>query len=308
MAVVSQRINKILARLGVLKPMIVNFAKCAAVLTLLMGGGIKVFAQEDSAIDRTDNPTGDRTGTRPAPPEAVAYLGGAVLYSSEYLGSAEEEFRVLPNLSVYDFKGFDFAALALSYDAIDIGGGQGFGQWTFRAGPRAGFQFGRDSDESPTLDGLEDIDSSLVTGGFARVSYGPVGIRINAGQDIIGGHGGFVADLSVGTQLPLGKLFLQPSVSINWADANHNQTVFGITQAQTSTLSEFTIGSGVYGYSANAVGWIDIGEHWQASASLSYRWFVNDARNSPVITAIDGSRNGIFSTIGFTRKFDLSNY
>jgi len=244
-----------------------------------------------------DAPSDAVLGNANDPDAAVAYLGGTILYTSEYLGSADEEFRVLPNLSVYNFKGFDFAALALSYDLVDIGGGEGFGQWSLRLGPRVGYQFGRDSDDSDTLTGLEDVDGSLVTGGFVRASYGPVGVRLNAGQDIIGGHDGFVVDASVGTQLPLGKFVIQPSVSLNWADGNHNQSFFGITPEQAA----------ITGLDSNAVGWVDIGE-WQASASFSYRRFIEDSLDSPIINAPDGSRNGIFSNISLTRKFDLSKY
>ena len=256
-----------------------------------------------------DAPSDAVLGNANDPDAAVAYFGGTVLYNSEYLGSADEEFRVLPNLSVYNFKGFDFAALALSYDLVDIGGGEGLGSWSLRLGPRAGYQFGRDSDDSETLTGLEDIDGSLVTGGFVRASYGPVGVRVNAGQDIIGGHDGFVLDASVGTQLPLGNFVIQPSVSLNWADSEHNQSFFGITpeQAAITGLDSFSIGSGIYGYSFNAVGWVDIGQ-WQASASFSYRRFVEDSLDSPIINAVEGSRNGIFSNISLTRKFDLSRY
>jgi len=55
---------------------------------------------------------------------SVAYLGALGLHSSEYFGSAEEETRVFPYVSVQDYKGFDLFATSLSYRAIETGTGQ----------------------------------------------------------------------------------------------------------------------------------------------------------------------------------------
>jgi len=45
---------------------------------------------------------------------SVAYLGALGLHSSEYFGSAEEETRVFPYVSVQDYKGFDLFATSLT--------------------------------------------------------------------------------------------------------------------------------------------------------------------------------------------------
>ena len=239
--------------------------------------------------------------------KSVAYVGALGSYGSEYLGSDQEEFRVLPYVSVQDYKGIDIFGTSLSYRAIETGTGQGLGKWSLRAGPNATFQGGRDSDDSPTLTGLDDVDSSLLLGGYLRGSFGPVGFRLDAGQDVIGGHDGVVANASVGTFLPLGKFKVQPSASLNWGSANHNQSFFGVTQAQSnaSGLAVNDLDSGIYGYSVNLIGWYDLSDDYTLTFIGSHRWFTNDADDSPILLAEDGADTGLFLALGVARKFGL---
>lgn len=249
--------------------------------------------------------------TNEAPDEiddtATAFIGGLGALTSEYLGSDDEELRVFPYLSVQNYKGLDLFGTSLSYRAIETGTGQGLGKWSLRAGPNLAFQGGRDSDDSPTLDGLKDINASVLLGGFVRGTFGPVGIRLDAGQDIIGGHDGVVANASVGTFLPLGKLKIQPSASLNWGSANHNQSFFGITQSQSnaSGLAVNDVDSGVFGYSVNLVSWYEVSDDYVVTLIGSHRWFTGDADDSPIILAEDGADTGLFVALGVARKFNL---
>jgi len=239
--------------------------------------------------------------------ETIAFIGAIGLLSSEYLGSADEELRPLPYLSVDNLKGFDLFGTSLSYRAFETGTGQGLGKWSLRAGPSLTFQGGRNADDSETLTGLEDINSSILAGGYVRGSFGPVGLRLSAGQDIIGGHDGFVADASIGTFLPLGRLKIQPSASVSWGNKNHNQSFFGITQAQSeaSGLDINDVNSGLYGYSINLVSWVELDENYTVSLIGTHRWFIEEANDSPIILAEDGSDTGVFIAVGIARKFTL---
>jgi outer membrane scaffolding protein for murein synthesis (MipA/OmpV family) len=242
--------------------------------------------------------------------DGTGYIGAAVLLNSEYLGSADEEVRALPYLSFDNVKGFSFFGTTLRYRAIDLGTGQGLGRWSLRAGPSISYQGGRDSDESVNLNGFDDIGGSAPLGGFIRSTIGPVGLGLNVGKDIIGGHSGVTADASIGTFIPLGNLAVQPTATLHWADNSHNDSFFSVTadQAATSGLAAYDAGSGIYGYSAGIVSWIDIQEKYAVSLIASYRWFTGDAADSPILNASDGSRNGIFATIGVSRKFDTTKW
>ena len=88
--------------------------------------------------------------------DGTGFFGVSGALASEYPGSAEEEFLVLPYLSLNNVKGFDFFGTALTYRLIETGTGEGLGKWSLRAGPSATYQGGRDSDESVNLNGFED--------------------------------------------------------------------------------------------------------------------------------------------------------
>ena len=242
--------------------------------------------------------------------DGTGYIGASILLNSEYLGSADEEIRALPYLSFDNVKGFTLFGTTLRYRALDTGTGQGLGKWSLRAGPSISYQGGRDSDESENLNGFDDIGGSVPLGGYIRSTIGPVGLGVNLGKDIIGGHDGLTADASIGTFIPLGKLKIQPSASISWADNKHNDSFFSVTenQAATSGLTAYDAGSGIYGYSAGIVSWVEIKDKYAVSLIANYRWFTGDAADSPILNASDGSRNGIFATIGVSRKFDTTKW
>lgn len=238
-------------------------------------------------------------------------LGGALAYLPEYAGSSESQLRVLPYIGFDDLAGFELSGLSLAYPLIDLGTGQGPGTWSLKAGPRAAFDFGRDSDDSPTLTGFDDISASLLTGGFVRATYGVLGFRVDAGQDVIGGHEGFNADLSVGTFIPrglLGERFaLQPALTLSWADANYNQAIYGVTptQAVASGLPAYDLGGGFHRASATLLGWYDLDEKWQLNAIVSYREYLGEYRDSPILRAPDGATNDTLLILGISRSFTL---
>jgi len=241
--------------------------------------------------------------------DGTGYIGVTGLVMSEYLGSAEEDLAVLPYLSLDNVKGFDFFGTALTYRAFDVGTGQGLGKWSLRAGPRVAYSPGRDSSDSPTLTGFEDVDASIPVGGYAFGTFGPVGLRLDAGRDFIG-HEGFTVDASVGTAYT-GKGFgIQPALTASWANDTHNDAFFGVNAAQSarSGLNTFNAGSGIYSYSASMLAWLEVKENYAVVLSGSYRWFTDEATDSPILQAPDGSDEGFLAAISLTRKFDTKNW
>jgi len=264
------------------------------VLVTLLGASAPAFAQSGEGQTTLDD-------------DPSAYVGAIGIYRSDYLGSGEESYGALPYVSVDNYKGFDLFATSLSYRVLETGTGQGLGKWSLRAGPSLTYQSGRDSDDSDTLTGLEDIGASVLAGGYLRGSFGPVGFRLSAGQDIIGGHDGLSADASIGTLLPLGRLKIQPSATVSYGSSKFNQTFFGITETQSdaSGLAVNNVGSGINSYSANIVSWYELGDNYAVNLVGSYRWFTEKAEDSPIILADDGADTGIFVAFGVTRKFNL---
>jgi len=234
-------------------------------------------------------------------------VGGTVLFRQSYIGSDQTEINVLPYLGLDNVYGFDLLGPVLKYELFDIGTGRGVGKWSVRAGPRAAFDFGRDSDDSPTLDGLEDIDSSLLLGGFVRSSFGPIGLDISAGRDVIGGHSGFLSDFSIGTRYPGNGWYVQPSLTVSWADENYTQETYGITadQALSSSLASFDTSSGFHQASASVLAGVELTKKWNLTGLFSYRETLGDFRDSPIIQADDGSTSGIIASLSISRRFAL---
>jgi len=257
-----------------------------ALLVLILGIHSPTFAEDD--------------------PTTIS-LGGAVLTRPAYVGSDKYQTNILPYLGFENLYGFDLRGLSLTNTIIELGTGKGPRKWSFEAGPRVSFDFGRNSTDSPTLDGLEDIDPSLLVGGFARTSIGVIGFDISAGQDVIDGHGGFLADFSVGTYYPGDGWYIQPIATLSWSDRDYTQSIYGITakQSEQSTINAFNVNSGFHQASATLLGGFDLDENWSVNGVISYREALGDYQNSPIITAEDGSPWGIFATIGISRKLTL---
>ena len=236
-------------------------------------------------------------------------VGATVLYRQSYIGSDETEVNVLPYLGLDNVYGFDLLGNVLKYELFDIGTGRGLGKWSLRAGPRAALGFSRDSDDSPTLEGLDDIDTSLLAGGFLRATIGPVGLDISAGQDVLGGHGGFVTDFTIGTRYPGNGWYLQPAVSVTWADENFTQEVYGITPEQAlasvAGLAEFDTSSGFHQVSGTLLGGFELTDKWNVTGLVSYSESLGDFRDSPIITAEDGATGGFFASLSLSRRFTL---
>lgn len=234
-------------------------------------------------------------------------LGGAVLVRPAYVGSDQYLTNLLPFIAFENLYGIDMRGLALSATVIEEGTGFGPGSWSFEAGPRVGFDFGRQSSDSPTLEGLENISPSLLLGGYARANFGVIGFDVTAGQDIIDGHGGFNADFSVGTRYPGDGWFIQPLLTLSWADKNFTQEIYGISadQSLTSILPQFDVDSGFHQASATLLAGFDVDENWSMTAIVSYREALGDYRDSPIILAEDGAASGVFATIGISRRFSF---
>jgi outer membrane scaffolding protein for murein synthesis (MipA/OmpV family) len=236
-------------------------------------------------------------------------LGGALLSTAKYVGSSDYDLVPLPLISFDDIGGFQLSGLALSYPLIDIGEGQGPNGWSLTAGARAGFDFGRDSDDSPTLNGFDDISASLLAGGFLRATYGVIGMNVDAGQDVLNGHNGFNADISIGTFIPPGvlvdNLTIRPALTLSWADKNYTQAIYGVTaqQAAASALPQYDLGEGFHRASASLITGYQIDDLWALNGIVSYREYIGDYRDSPILQAPDGATSDVFMLLGISRRF-----
>lgn len=250
------------------------------------------------------------SGHMPSQTAGTGYIGGTVLLSSEYHGSGDADITALPYLSFENVKGFDLFGTALSYRAVETGTGEGLDKWSLRAGPAVSYQRGRDSADSPNLLGFDDVDASILAGGYVRTTLGPIGLRLDASQDLFGGHDGLTVDASIGTFYRIGNFAIQPSATVSWGSGAHNDSFFSVTNAQStaSGLTPYDADAGIYGYSLGIVSWIELQDKYAVSLIGSYRWFTDEAEDSPILNAFDGSKNGFFAGLSLSRKFDTNKW
>lgn len=236
-------------------------------------------------------------------------LGLAALSAPNYAGAEAQQTRVLPYVEVYNYKGFDFIPFTASYSLIDYLSGDGLWAWGIKAGPQVNYEFGREEDEAAELSGLGDLDGSLYAGAYSRIRLGPIGVRIEGGQDLVDGTDGSKLDMSIGTRLPVGKGSLTGGYTANWGSEDYNQSYFGITAAQAagSNFNAAQISDGIYANTATLLFQYPVKKDWEILTLASYRQYVDEIKDSPIISAQTGSAEGLTVLVGVSRKFSFTN-
>ena len=236
-------------------------------------------------------------------------LGGSILANPRYAGADETRFLPLPYVDLYNYKGFDFIPFELTYPVIDYTSGDGLWAWGLKAGPQAELEFGRREDLADELEGLGDLNTSLYLGGFSRLRLGPVGLRVEGGQDVIDGTAGAKIDATLGSRIPVGKGTVTLGYSLNWGDDDYVQSFFGVTndQALGSVFTPFDLSGGVYANTASILVQQPIKNDWEITALTSYRRYVDDVADSPILTAETGSADGLTVLFGLSKRFHFNN-
>ena len=63
--------------------------------------------------------------------------------------------------------------------------------------------------------------------------------------------------------------------------------------------------SGFHRASASLLGWYDLNERWQVSGIVSYREYLGEFRDSPILQAPDGTTSDVFLLVGLSRAFSF---
>lgn len=240
----------------------------------------------------------------PDPDATTISLGGAAVYKPEFQGADENETVPFPLINVRNLFGFNLAGTGLSYDLLRKRGTDR--RWEVAVGPSLSLDLGREEDDSPFLNGLGDIDSSLLAGGFLRARYGPVMLNVSGGQDVADGHDGALIGLRLGVMVPLGRrLRLTPGVSATWASEDYMQSYFGITGAQAagSIYAPFSPEAGFKDVGVNLNVTYAIAGNWSATARVAYTRLVGDSADSPIVEGPGGSENQVTALLGISYRF-----
>ena len=254
--------------------------------------------------------------TEPAPQRSVL-LGIGAAVAPLYEGS--DEYRVAPfPIIAPDFGGdgprrFEFRALDdIRLHVLRLGG--------FSAGPLAGYRFGREESDAPSLAGLGDVDGGLVLGGFmafdAEVSPGAtVGVDLGISSQVTGDalvldrdalvaaapagavvpplvdrEFGFEVDLGASASIDLSpRANLALRAGAVYADDDYMDTHFSISPLQAlgsatagPALGAFDADAGVKNVYVNANLAFEVTERFEVRAGAGYSYLLGDASDSPI--------------------------
>lgn len=285
--------------------------RAARAVVLVAGVALLAGVATPAAADLDLQPTSVASAPAAAggPPHGDATtvsLGIAAGFRPAFEGADENEVTPVPLVTVRNLYGFNVEGMALSYDLVRWHGT--YGPWEVRLGPSLSLDFGRDEDDSDFLDGLGDIDTGVLAGGFLQFRYGLVMLNVSGGQDVADGHGGALIATRLGVMVPLSEdLRVSPGVSATWASTEYMQSYFGVTgrQAAGSIYTPFAPDAGFKDVGLTLNARYAIFEGWSVTGMLSYERLVGDAADSPIVQGPGGSEGQLMGLIGVAYAFGL---
>lgn len=234
-------------------------------------------------------------------------VGGILVVQPTYEGSDEYEALGFPYLLPEFAGGPGFFSRIDARDLDDIRF-ELLRYNGFIAGPLAGYKFGREEEDGDLLEGLGDIDDSIVAGGF--VGYRWDWLQFDASyHHYFGDVDGYLIRFGAAVERPVSeRLTLTGRIGATYADENYTQDYFGVTAAQAASslaavvgLSAFDADAGFKDVFVQTGFKADLDAHWSARGNVRYTRLVGDAADSPVVENED-QFSGLF---GLSYRFGL---
>lgn len=215
-------------------------------------------------------------------PDWTVIVGGGGLYTPDYEGSDDGEFRALPYIRVQYQDWLSFAVPeGLKLTAINEGG--------FKAGAIAGYRFDRDADDNIALAGWGDVDGAFELGAFAEAKLDAIKLSLEARQGLSGDDTGLIATLSARYETRLGGTIISFGPKVSWVDDDYAQTYFGITPAQAAAAvlpyAPYGADGGIKDYGVGLTVVQPLGGDWSLTAIASVSRLTGDAADSPIVAA-----------------------
>lgn len=225
-------------------------------------------------------------------------FGAGLGYMPKFPGSEDNKLRALPIVDV-SYKDTFFINTFMGA-GINL-----YKERGMRAGPYVTLDFGRDSDDSTTLAGAEDVDPAMESGIFFEKNFDPLTVLWTARYAAFGvGHGGVVSDAEISYRRKLQPGFYgTASSSISWASEDYMVSYFGVDAAHAarSGLSAYTPDSGFkdIGVSGNLHYILD--DHISFIMNMGFKKLLGDAADSPIVKA--GDETQFFGGTGVIYSF-----
>ena len=218
------------------------------------------FADDDTIVDLT--------------------LAGGVDYSPDYEGSDDYELDLIPYAELSAYDGLLSVSVEGAQAAVPLADG-------FAAGLGLGYDGGRDEDDNDALDGLGDVDGSLIGSVFASAEVGEIDLGLIFSHALGGGIEGYTIDLDAGhaTEVIEDWLDLELGAGVTWGSQDYLETFFGIdaAQAAASGLDEIDVDAGFKSVGVSAVGNLYLTDWLTLGLQLDYQRLLGDTADSPII-------------------------
>ena len=144
----------------------------------------------------------------------------------------------------------------------------------------------RDDVDNNRVDRLEDVDTSLMLGGFLGFEYANWSASIEAMTDVADGNDGAIVRLNGGYRIPIDQSWLLSlGAFTTWADDDYMEAYFEIDKRDSdrSGLDKFGADSGLKDVGLNLAASFKPWRHWGFMGLVSYKRLLNDAEDSPVV-------------------------
>ncbi len=222
--------------------------------------------------------------------------GGLVLVTPKYEGSKDYQVFAVPLVSPAGSNEFGFVQFRgpedLRFRVINFNG--------FEAGPLTGWRFDRDEDDSPTLQGLGDVDGGLVFGGYASYQFGAFKPFVSYSHQVTGDDTGGL--LRFGAEAPatvIGGVKMIGQAGATWASDEYMDAFFSVPNG--STLPEYNADAGIKDVYIGLNADIPLSDRWDLKVIGQYSRLIGDAADSPIVE----SENQFFGGVGLTYRFTI---
>ncbi|MEM7619544.1 MAG: MipA/OmpV family protein [Pseudomonadota bacterium] len=235
-------------------------------------------------------------------------LGGAAVIKPEYEGSDEYE------VTGYPIVGFESMADSMFDGRVSVDGADSvkfalIRKHGFEFGPLGGIRFERDDDDSDTLDGIGDVDTAFVLGGYAKYHFLPKYFaQVSYHQDVTDEDTGYEIKFGVGTEqrLPNGWK-MEAYVGGVFSDEEYFDTYFGVTAAQsmssTAGLGVYNPDDGIKSIEVSLGFEIPLNERWELHVKGQYDRLLDEAADSPIVE----DENQFVGVLGLAYYFDWNH-
>lgn len=234
-------------------------------------------------------------------PKKVTYMLGAGLgLAPRYEGG--KRYFVIPSL-VFNAKWNTGQYIRLSMTGI---AGNILKHDKLELGPKFGFRVPRNYNlvKTKAVSNLEELNLSVLAGAFSRYRFSEkFDIKAEFIQDITSVSNGSVGVLELSYTSRVKRWVLNYSAVMSFASNKYMDTYFGVNNQNrgTSQLQDYNPNGGLKDIGFRLTETFMFNQHWMLTYSLTYRYFIGDAGNSPLIAI--GSKNQLVGGAVFMYRF-----